>query len=504
MLNPLQMLLLGQDPNDPRNLTQMGAPAPVQGQAPNTGTPPLSGDAGGAAAAPVSPGAGATNAGMLGAVAAPTASSVPQAPANPADQIDPNSGSRVGDLQQGLLATLGQMGPLLMAAGQRMTPAQRAQIMTMGAAALGGSSRNVLNAAQARLVQQKATAEDVAAKRQTLGLQSLLSGNAPDSVKQMALVDPAAAMKLWTERQNPAPTDFTQKRDWLKSIGKSDDEINQTLLEGDDHWSPQVVNGQLVLVNTKTNEVRVPSNQPQNPVAGMIGMSGQPGQPGQAPAPGQAPGASGRPPGYIPGQLSTPTNQGSQFAPPNPADAFGFGTWASLHTKDPFQRFWGLERSPDAQARETAISQINTMHNDIAGVLAEGLPGQKSNDARKAIMSRLPPTASMFTDPSSALNTYKGLYNEVEARAQQAQRTAAAALGSGQQNLAIQHAADYQDIRRVQQNLGSIMDGLAANIQGRAYNPTADAARRQVGGQPGQIPDVLARARQIVGRTNGQ
>ena len=497
MLNPLQMLLLGQDPNDPRNLTQMGAPAPVQGQAPNAGTPPLSGDAGGAAAAPVAPGAGATNAGMLGAVAAPTASSVPQAPANPADQIDPNSGSRVGDLQQGLLATLGQMGPILMAAGQRMTPAQRAQIMTMGAAALGGSSRNVLNAAQARLVQQKATAEDVAAKRQNLGLQALMSDpNVPASVKQMALMDPTAATKLWTERQNPAATDFTQKRDWLKSIGKSDDEINQTLLEGDDHWTTVSHNGVLYRQNTKTGAVAPVDGQAPNPVAGMIGVGGQ--------QPGQAPGAPGRPPGYIPGQISTPTNQGSQFAPPNPADAFGFGTWASLHTKDPFQRFWGLGRTPDAQARETAISQINTMHNDIAGVLAEGLPGQKSNDARKAIMSRLPPTAAMFTDPSSALNTYKGLYNEVEARAQQAQRTAAAAMNSGQQNMALQHAAEYQDIRRVQQNLGSVMDGLAANIQGRAYNPTADAARRQVGGQPGQIPDVLARARQIVGRTNGQ
>lgn len=497
MLNPLQMLLLGQDPNDPRNLTQMGAPAPVQGQAPNAGTPPLSGDAGGAAAAPVAPGAGATNAGMLGAVAAPTASSVPQAPANPADQIDPNSGSRVGDLQQGLLATLGQMGPILMAAGQRMTPAQRAQIMTMGAAALGGSSRNVLNAAQARLMQQKATNEDTTAKRQNLGLQALMSDpNVPASVKQMALMDPTAATKLWTERQNPAATDFTQKRDWLKSIGKSDDEINQTLLEGDDHWTTVSHNGVLYRQNTKTGAVAPVDGQAPNPVAGMIGVGGQ--------QPGQAPGAPGRPPGYIPGQISTPTNQGSQFAPPNPADAFGFGTWASLHTKDPFQRFWGLERTPDAQARETAISQINTMHNDIAGVLAEGLPGQKSNDARKAIMSRLPPTAAMFTDPSSALNTYKGLYNEVEARAQQAQRTAAAAMNSGQQNMALQHAAEYQDIRRVQQNLGSVMDGLAANIQGRAYNPTADAARRQVGGQPGQIPDVLARARQIVGRTNGQ
>lgn len=499
MLNPLQMLLLGQDPNDPRNLTQMGAPAPVQGQAPNAGTPPLSGDAGGAAAAPVSPGAGATNAGMLGAVAAPTASSVPQAPANPADQIDPNSGSRVGDLQQGLLATLGQMGPILMAAGQRMTPAQRAQIMTMGAAALGGTSRNVLNAAQARLVQQKASSEDAASKRQNLGLQSLMSDpNVPASVKQMALMDPTAATKLWTERQNPAATDFTQKRDWLKSIGKSDDEINQTLLEGDDHWTTVSHNGVLYRQNTKTGAIAPVEGQGQNPVAAMIGMGGQ--QPGAAP--GGQPGAV---PGQVPGQIATPTNTSAQFAPPNVADAFGAQTWLAMHAKDPLYRALGWERTPEAQARETAMSQINTMHNDIAGVLAEGLPGQKSNDARKAIMGRLPPVAAITTDPSSALNTYKGIYNEVEARAQQAQRAALLNMQTGQQGRANEYANEFQDARRVQQNLASVMNGLASNIQGRPYNPTADAARTQLGGQqPGQIPDVLARARQIVGRTNGQ
>lgn len=504
MLNPLQMLLLGQNPDDPRNLTQMGAPAPMQGQAPNAGPPSLSGDAGGAAAAPVSPGAGATNAGMLGAVAAPTASSVPQAPvANPADQIDPNSGSRVGDLQQGLLATLGQMGPILMAAGQRMSPAQRAQILTMGAAALGGSSRNVLNAAQARLVQQKATNEDASAKRLNTALASMAQDpNVPTSIKQMMLADPSGALKLWAERNNPAQTALDQELALATAAGKTPAQFYSDKFEKDDRYSGHIVNGVPMSLNGRTGEWAASDKAPPNPIAGMIDVGGQPGQ---APAPGQAPGAPGRSPGYIPGQLQTPTNQGSQFAPPNPADAFGFGTWASLHAKDPFQRFWGLERSPDAQARETAISQINTMHNDIAGVLAEGLPGQKSNDARKATLSRLPPTAAMFTDPSSALNTYKGLYNEVEARAQQAQRTAAAALGSGQQGTALQYAAEYRDIRRVQQNLGSIMDGLAANIQGRAYNPTADAARRQVGGQQqDQIPDVLAGARQIVGRTNGQ
>lgn len=496
MLNPWQALLLGQNPDDPRTITQMGAPAP-QGQAPNAAVAPsLSGnDDGGAAAAPASPGAGAPNAGFLGAVAAPTASSVQP---NPADQIDPNSGSRVGDLQQGLLATLGQLGPILMAAGQRMSPAQRAQILTMGAAAIGGGPRNVLNAAQARLMQQKASNEDASAKRLNAALASMAQDpNVPASIKQMMMADPSGALKLWAERNNPAQTALDQELALAAAAGKTPAQFYADKFERDDKYSGHIVNGVPMSMNGRTGEWAVSGNAPPNPVAAMVGAApgGQPGAaPGGQPAPGQ-----------VPGQIATPTNTSAQFAPPNVADAFGSQTWLAMHAKDPLYRALGWERTPEAQARETAMSQINTLHGDLAGVLAEGLPGQKSNDARKAIMNRLPPVAAITTDPSSALNMYKGIYNEVEARAQQAQRAALLNMQTGQQGRANEYANEYQDARRVQQNLASVMNGLASNIQGKPYNPTADAARAQLGGRQGaQIPDVVARARQIVGRGNGQ
>lgn len=69
-----------------------------------------------------------------------------------ADVASPMLGA---DLSTVALDKMGQMGALLMAAGQRMTPAQRGQILAQGANVMGNTGREMLNLQQARLMGAK-------------------------------------------------------------------------------------------------------------------------------------------------------------------------------------------------------------------------------------------------------------------------------------------------------------------------------------------------------------
>jgi len=71
---------------------------------------------------------------------------------------------RQQDLQQAQMQRVGQLGMLLMAAGQRMTPKERATIIAQAPQYMDGVQNDVYNAAQSRLVglQQKAAQDEMA------------------------------------------------------------------------------------------------------------------------------------------------------------------------------------------------------------------------------------------------------------------------------------------------------------------------------------------------------
>lgn len=71
---------------------------------------------------------------------------------------------RQQDMQQAQLQRVGQLGMLLMAAGQRMTPKERATIIAQAPQYMDGVQNDVYNAAQSRLVglQQKAAQDEMA------------------------------------------------------------------------------------------------------------------------------------------------------------------------------------------------------------------------------------------------------------------------------------------------------------------------------------------------------
>lgn len=63
------------------------------------------------------------------------------------------------DYQDAALSRMGQLGMLLMAAGQRMTPKERATILAQAPQYMGGIQTDALNAAQARLMSSRAQQE---------------------------------------------------------------------------------------------------------------------------------------------------------------------------------------------------------------------------------------------------------------------------------------------------------------------------------------------------------
>ena len=82
------------------------------------------------------------------------------------------------DYQRAAMQRMGQLGMLLMAAGQRLTPAQRATILAQAPQYMDGMQRDMMTAAQARLMNaQQQAAQDELARTETL--RSKLSGSRP-------------------------------------------------------------------------------------------------------------------------------------------------------------------------------------------------------------------------------------------------------------------------------------------------------------------------------------
>lgn len=102
------------------------------------------------------------------------------------------------DLQQAQMSKLGQLGMLLMASGQQLTPAQRATILAQAPAYMDGAQKDAMTAAQARLygmttkakqdeiAQQDALRQQAPALAKSLGISPELSGAlSPEQIREM-------------------------------------------------------------------------------------------------------------------------------------------------------------------------------------------------------------------------------------------------------------------------------------------------------------------------------
>jgi hypothetical protein len=108
------------------------------------------------------------------------------------NQVDPNTGAPYGAVRQAFFNQLGNVGAALMAAGQPVEPAVRAQLLAQAGGFGSGMQRDIFNASQSRLMQsQVQTAEQERQRIRAIGERI----KDPEFVKSLGLTqDQATAL----------------------------------------------------------------------------------------------------------------------------------------------------------------------------------------------------------------------------------------------------------------------------------------------------------------------
>jgi hypothetical protein len=236
MLNQFQRMMMGLP----------GNPFDLQADQ-NSPSPPASGG-----------GAGATAGGsVLPAVAAP--------------MVDQYSND---DRQAVAFDKMGQLGMLLLAAGQNMTPQMRGQILSQGANVMGGTGQAMLNQAQARLAgakaqeaQQDATRRDEF-KRKVAADPSILAklGITPDQYQLMGMDAVTKALEAQMSRD---PTDIAYKNAMIEHLKNGN--INDWQQVGEDAFGNKRYGVPSQIMRNGNN----PTGQPTSIFDQLTGLTGE-------------------------------------------------------------------------------------------------------------------------------------------------------------------------------------------------------------------------------------
>lgn len=130
------------------------------------------------------------------------------------------------DRQSAQSTMLGQLAMLALAAGQRQTAGQRAATIASAAPVIGGYQRDVLNAAQARLMQAKATQDSQELERQNAIAEKLQDPAFAQGIgltpEQAALLGPQGAIDALKARATHDPMDALYKAAMIKKLQQGD------------------------------------------------------------------------------------------------------------------------------------------------------------------------------------------------------------------------------------------------------------------------------------------
>jgi hypothetical protein len=143
---------------------------------------------------------------------------------------------------------------------------------------------------------------------------------------------------------------------------------------------------------------------------------------------------------------------------------------------------------------KTAITGTN---NRIAGAIAGELGGLgRSKYQTQQILGMLPSPGSWTTSPAEAQARYSAIIPIIDQRIQEADYNAQqGSLTKTERAKALQSAKLLKDTRLQVQNL---VDGLGANVQGKAYTPAVDAARGEQNTSANPNSDILDIARRHI------
>lgn len=385
------------------------------------------------------------------------------------------NGYNEADVAQARSQTLMSLAPLLLGAGMRQMPSQRAATLAAGAAVLGQMPHNILNAAQTRLLNQREAQSQAAYTQQQAAIKSALEDPSLSEADRRAIMaDPDSALKAIQTRN--APTEIDRL---AKSLNTTPNDIFDRMHPAQSQWSyTSDGRGGYLGYNRVTNETKF-----IRPNGNVNALTGQP-ESNQAPSQQSAPAAPPK-------------------VPSNAGDAFGLSmtpVWTGI------AGLTGQPTSPDVQKKVTAGAEMQSLNDELTGLLAADLPGMKSKYTAERITRELPTVHGWFTGPDTAAATYEGKLPQLKDKMQEALQSYNSAVSLGQEGEAAKAANHYRALEAAIAKTSETIKALRANQAGQPYDPSLATGRGLANSNTNQNPQqnnaisTIDKARQLLGR----
>lgn len=368
------------------------------------------------------------------------------------------NGYNEADVAQGRSQTLLSLAPLLLGAGMRQMPSQRAATLAAGAAVLGQMPHNILNAAQTRLLNQReAQAQSAYSSQQAAVKAALARPDLSPAIKELIKADPDKGLSVAAQQSLPTEIERT-----ATALGMPTKDVFDRLHPSAERYgivADPMGGGFLQYSKTNPTDTKF-----------------IPAQSGSGPS------------------LELPPAAPTPMA--NPAGAFGPNT---DNLQAGWQSLWGGAPSPTVQEHIQNKNKLAGLHNRLAGDLSGDLAGAgRSKFQVQQVQQMFPAIGSWFTGGAEARNKYQALLPMLDTRISEAAQTAQNARTKSDRDTAM---ASYTRLRDTRAQLQDTINGLFTNEQGRAHTPGADAARNITGsgGASGSM-STIEKARQLLGQ----
>jgi hypothetical protein len=405
--------------------------------------------------------------------------------------VDPNTGMTEAQRQQAIFGTFGNLGALLMAAGQKQMPADRAKYLAQIGNIPGQLNQQLtdaqklymqkqMNEQQRKLLSlqsQKAETELGREKRISADIEANIE-NIPEALRPFARANPTAfaqaqaSAKLSQMYRNP--TAFDQKyQATLAATG--DPKIASGVAAGLLQISKDAA-GQPILINIADGTSK-PLSGAQGSAAlyglPQLGVGGAPAAPAGAPA-----GAPSQPPAQPPvGAPQAPAAAQNPYpnATINPnldyTKIFGFPGITNYLAGKGQDVLMGQMTGSRSQAFQ-AMSDYAQMRNDLIGSIGADSSNPRLKMVQERVSALLPKDASLFTGPSESLKDFNSARNMIDSEIKNFSNIInSPGYGKDAKEKAAKTA---QDLIRSRDNLSIMIDSIGEGIKAKGA-PSAGA-----------------------------
>lgn len=364
------------------------------------------------------------------------------------------TGGLLGDLPQEdrdrlMASTFGQMGALLLAAGQKQMPAQRAQYL----AQLGNVGQNiesgVFRAQQARLMgaQMQEKMREMEELRTIAQAQKdnpqMLATQLGQDIETIKMASPRALAEAARQRVIQTPEQRELARTNLQ-IAQNQLATGRLVNVGNEVYRFDPQTGGLTRL-TPQRELGI--GDQSAPQAGATAQEGQ--KQDMYPA--------------------ATINRGLDYS-----RAFGLKGAVNYYTGK-VQGVLGGESKETAEAGK-AISEVNTLRNSLISATAAEVAGKNLKSTQQRIADLLPEGASLFTSPQDAVNKFGSVRSLIDSDMKDLEFIASDRSPASASDK-VKAAQAWRDLKRNRDNISVVIDNLSG--AGRAESTAAPTRQQQ-------------------------